>query len=132
MRRIATFLVTSLAVALGAGALAMQAQAARDSVPPAVATAPFELVVFEADGCIYCEMLRRDVVPLYTSSQINRDAPIRFVNVSKSDETKMGLTQAITIAPTVVLMREGQEVDRITGYTGPFNFLELVGHMMGR
>lgn len=128
MRKILTFLV----LALTALAHATWANAARDGLPPAVAAAPYELVVFEADGCVYCEMLRRDVVPLYTASQIQREAPIRFVNVSKSDETGMGLTYAITIAPTVVLMREGREVDRITGYTGPFNFLELVSHMMGR
>lgn len=125
-------IVTLVALALTAVVQATWAFAARDSLSPSVAAAPYELVVFEADGCVYCEMLRRDVVPLYTSSQINREAPIRFVNVSKSDESGMGLTYAITIAPTVVLMREGREVDRITGYTGPFNFLELVGHMMGR
>ena len=107
--------------------------AARDAAPPAAAIAtPYELIVFEADGCVYCEMLRRDVLPLYTSSSIQAEAPIRFVNVSRSDETKMGLAGAITVAPTVVLMREGQEVDRITGYSGPFNFLQLVGYMMGR
>ena len=105
---------------------------ARDGLPPQLSASPYELVVFEADGCVFCEMLRRDVLPLYTASEIQREAPIRFVNVSKSDETKMGLAAAITIAPTVVLMRDGQEVDRIIGYSGPFNFLQLVGHMMGR
>ena len=44
----------------------------------------------------------------------------------------MGLNSAITIAPTVVLMHQGQEVDRIVGYTGPFNFMKLVAYMMGR
>jgi thioredoxin-related protein len=128
MRRLAATILVSLSAALTAQA----ASGVLDKAPLAAAAAPYELVVFEADGCIYCEMLRRDAAPLYTSSEVNRDAPIRFVNVSHADETRMELAGAITIAPTVVLLREGREVDRITGYTGPFNFVQLVERMMGR
>jgi hypothetical protein len=32
--------------------------------------------------------------------------------------------------PTMVMMRGGQEVDRISGYTGPENFFILVGKML--
>lgn len=121
-----------LATALIGLAPAFPALAARDALPKATEATPFELIVFEADGCVYCQVFRRDVLPLYTSSQVSREAPIRFVNVSRSDETKMGIASPITIAPTVVLMREGREVDRITGYTGPINFLRFVNIMMGR
>ena len=103
-----------------------------DASRPASPATPYELVVFEADGCIYCQHFRTDVLPLYKESQIGRETPIRFVNVSRSDETTMGLNGAITIAPTVVLMHKGQEIDRIVGYSGPFNFMKLVAYMMGR
>ena len=105
--------------------------AGRDAAKP-IPASPYELVVFEADGCIYCENFRQDVLPLYKASKIGRDTPIRFVNVSRADETKMGLNGGITVAPTVVLMHQGQELDRIVGYTGPFNFMKLVAYMMGR
>ena len=128
MRWLATFLLLVLAatqpVQLG--------HAARDVGPPAAAATPYELVVFEADGCVYCELFRRDVLPLYTGSKAAREAPIRFLNLTHSDESGMGLAAAITIAPTVVLFRDGAEVDRIIGYTGPLNFVQLVGHMMGK
>jgi thioredoxin-related protein len=108
------------------------ATARRDADRPVAQQSPYELVVFEADGCIYCDSFRRDVLPLYRESQIGRETPIRFVNVSRSDETRMGLSSAITVAPTVVLMSQGQEIDRIVGYTGPVNFMKIVAHMMGR
>ena len=91
-----------------------------------------ELVVFEADGCVYCEVLRRDLAPIYSASAHGRQAPLRFFNVSRSDESSIGLRSAITIAPTVVLLRDGREAGRITGYTGPDNFLQLVSLMIGR
>lgn len=108
------------------------AKARRDADKPAAPPTPYELVVFEADGCVYCENFRTDALPLYRSSQLGRDAPVRFVNVSRSDETKMGLSSAITVAPTIVLFHEGREVDRIVGYPGPFNLMKLVNYMMGR
>lgn len=110
------------------------AEARREVAAPSILqqAAPYELVVFEADNCVYCQNFREDVLPLYRESKIGREIPIRFVNVSRSDETGMGLSHAITIAPTVVLMHQGREVDRIIGYTGPFNFLKLVNYMLGR
>jgi thioredoxin-related protein len=111
----------------------MSEAAARGDAGGATGSLPrYELVVFEADGCIYCEAFRQQVVPLYAASTTGREVPLRFVNVSKSDETKMGITGAITIAPTIVLLRDGREVDRITGYTGPTNFMQMVAWMLGR
>lgn len=111
---------------------AATANASRESVTQAGPRSAFEVVVFEADNCNFCETFRSDVLPLYKSSKIGRETPIRFVNVSHSDETKMGLSGAITMAPTVVVMHQGQEIDRIVGYTGPINFMKLIAHMLGR
>ncbi|HXF52935.1 MAG TPA: hypothetical protein VNK52_02320, partial [Hyphomicrobiaceae bacterium] len=60
-----------------------------------------ELVVFEADGCLYCDVLRREVAPLYAATAASRRVPLRFLNVSRTDESAAGrLDHAITIAPT--------------------------------
>ena len=128
MRWLATLVVAGLVAFVPV----QTGHAARDRGPPAAAVAPYDLVVFEADGCVYCEFFRRDVLPLYTSSDVAREAPLRFINLTHADESKMGLSAAIMIAPTVVLFRDGVEVDRIIGYSGPGNFLQLVGHMMGK
>ena len=126
------WLSSLLALILATSIAAVPVDAARDIGPPTATVTPYELVVFEADGCIYCEVFRRDVLPLYSESKAAREAPIRFINLTHADESRMGLSSAITIAPTVVLFRDGTEVDRIIGYTGPFNFVKLVGHMMGK
>jgi|GEM_PF-5777267 len=78
-----------------------------------------ELVLFEADGCLYCDVLRREVAPLYATTAEARRVPLRFFNVSRTDESAAGrLDRAITIAPTAVLLRDGRESARIAGYTG--------------
>jgi thioredoxin-related protein len=128
MRKLSLLLFVMLAAAVPSATSNARTDASKRPAP----TSPYELVVFEADGCIYCQNFRSDVLPLYRESQIGRETPIRFVNVSRSDETKMGLSGAITIAPTVVLMHQGQEIDRIVGYTGPFNFMKMVAWMLGR
>lgn len=125
-------LVAILSAVLLTSQSALPAGARSAGTAPGALQSAYELVVFEADGCVYCQHFRTDVLPLYKASQIGRETPIRFVNVSRSDESKMGLNSAITIAPTVVLMHQGQEVDRIIGYTGPFNFMKIVAYMMGR
>lgn len=132
MRKVMRKSAVVLAAILAAAAPSATSLARTDTSKLPALASPYELVVFEADGCIYCENFRSDVLPLYRESQIGRETPIRFVNVSRSDETKMGLSGAITIAPTVVLMHQGQEVDRIVGYTGPFNFMKMVAYMLGR
>ncbi len=128
MRKLSILLSTAILTALPLPA----AQARRDLDRPIAQTTPYELVVFEADGCVYCEAFRADALPLYSTSQLGRDAPVRFVNVSRSDETKMGLNSAITVAPTIVLFHKGQEIDRIVGYPGPTNLMKLVNYMLGR
>lgn len=128
MRKLSRLFTIAVLAALAPSVASARSDASRLATP----SSPYELVVFEADGCVYCQHFRSDVLPLYRESQIGRETSIRFVNVSRSDETKMGLSSAITIAPTVVLMHKGQEVDRIVGYSGPFNFMKLVAYMMGR
>lgn len=128
MRKLPVLIFSALVAVLPATAV----HARSDLGKPAASISPYELIVFEVDGCTYCQDFRLQILPLYTSSPLGREAPMRFVNVSRSDETKMGINAAITIAPTVVLMREGREVDRIVGYTGPLNFMKMVNYMMGR
>lgn len=127
MRRLAALLIAAAAVLL-------PIQAGHGALEPrggkAVQTT-LELVVFEANGCIYCEVFRSDVLPLYKGTPRSQQAPIRFVNLSHADESKMGLTEPIRIVPTAVLFDKGQERGRVAGYTGPENFMELVAQMIG-
>ncbi|MGI9479717.1 MAG: hypothetical protein ACR2PI_23650 [Hyphomicrobiaceae bacterium] len=89
-----------------------------------------ELLVFEGKGCAYCFIFRRDVVPGYLQSPRARDVPMRFIDVRKADLSTLQLRQPLTMLPTVVLMKNGREVDRIAGYMGPEPFYHMVSRLM--
>lgn len=90
-----------------------------------------ELVVFEIDGCTYCELFRQDVLPGYLASPRSRTVPIRFVNAERVDLKRLPLASPVDTVPTIVLVENGREAGRITGYTGPENFFRLVSHLLG-
>jgi hypothetical protein len=127
MRRVAALFAAAATLMLPAGA----SQGALEPRGALRLPAPLELVVFEANGCTYCEVFRRQVLPLYRATEKGKQAPIRFVNLSYADESKMGLSEPITIVPTAVLLEEGRERGRVTGYTGPDVFLDMVTQIMG-
>ena len=119
----------ALLVVTMAAVLSVSGRAARDSDLPAAASAR-ELVVFEARGCVYCAYFRRDVLPGYLTSQRAAELPIRFVDVEHAGSLEPALNSPLTIVPTIVLLVDGREVTRITGYTGPENFFQIVSHML--
>jgi len=129
MRRIiAAFAILTL------GALATSGSyAARNIETVALSTASsYELLVLEVPGCLYCRVLRRDVLPAYEISPRAREVPIRFVDLNDIDDDRIGLTSPVDIVPTVVLMRDNKEVGRITGYLGPESFFHSVNHLMNQ
>jgi hypothetical protein len=110
------------------GALSETGRAAWDLETTALSPSRRELVVFETADCNYCLLLRRDVLPEYLRSRRAAEVPVRFVDVESIDLDRLPLSSPLTLVTTVVLMSEGYEVGRITGYTGP----ELFFHLMSR
>jgi len=97
----------------------------------AVPTSTIELIVIEARGCPMCQLFRDEIAPLYRTTARARLAPLRFVDVAHADIDAMGLASPVEIVPTVILMRDGTEIDRLVGYTGPEIFMRAVGAMLG-
>lgn len=124
---------SALALAALAVVAGSNSEAARQIETSAiVSTSSYELIVLEVPGCIYCRVFRRDVLPAYEISARAREVPMRFIDLNDIDEDKMGLTSPVDVVPTVVLMQDGREVGRITGYLGPESFFHSVSHMMGQ
>lgn len=90
----------------------------------------FELIVIEAEGCIYCQIFRRDVLPAYEISKRSQQVPLRFLDINEAEAGKMTLSEPVAIVPTVVLVERGREVSRVTGYVGPEAFFHSVNQMM--
>jgi thioredoxin-related protein len=108
---------------------AFHANAAREPAP-AKGGVTQEIVVFEVENCGYCGLFRDQVLPAYRTSPRNAELPIRFVDLNEADVSKMKLIAPIQIVPTIVMIKNGQEVDRIAGYTGRETFFQLVTRML--
>jgi hypothetical protein len=89
-----------------------------------------ELVMFTRDGCPWCARFEREVGPIYPRTAEGRVAPLRRVEVVASGTTVPGLREPVVAAPTFVLLDEGREVGRITGYLGDDAFWGLLGKML--
>ena len=125
--------VVGVALAVALVAFAGQGQAARDAAPLSTKSGPrLEILVFETDACSYCEIFRRDVAPGYRLAPIAASAPLRFVDVTKVDLDRIGLAARVEILPTSVLMRDGREVERITGLTAAETYYVLLRHMIAK
>lgn len=90
----------------------------------------FELIVVEAEGCIYCGLFRRDVLPAYETSEQGREAPARFVDVNDVDGAHLDFTSPVDIVPTFVVVKSRHEIGRISGYVGPENFYHSIKYLL--
>lgn len=84
-----------------------------------------QLVVFEAEDCLYCRKFKADVLdhwksPVAIVSSLNTDAP-----------TGWSLEKALFATPTIVLFEKGKEVSRYTGYNGETaRFWQWLGYQL--
>lgn len=117
-------------VALLALAVASRGFAAHDLAAPAGAASDLELLVVEAEGCIYCRIFRRDVLPSYLASQRAQHVPMRFADFSDVQGGSLALEEPIDSVPTVLLLKAHKEVGRIAGYVGPENFFHALSSLL--
>jgi len=89
-----------------------------------------EMVVMEADGCIYCGLFRRDVLPAFEASERGRTLPVRFMDVNDVDTAPITLSQPIDILPTFVVLKDHKEIGRIPGYVGPETFFQSINYVL--
>ena len=71
-----------------------------------------QLIVFEAEDCVYCRQFKAEVLdrwqsPVAVVSTLNPEPPVGWV-----------LEKALFATPTIVLFEKGREVSRYTGYNG--------------
>lgn len=86
-----------------------------------------ELVMFERDGCVWCARWEREVGQIYAKTPEGAAAPLRRVNLDRGSGTESGLKGPVRFTPTFVLLDNGREIARITGYMGEEAFWGLLG-----
>jgi thioredoxin-related protein len=106
------------------------------SVPHADADAAsrsgMALIVIEVPGYFYCRLFRRDVHPVYEASTRARVVPMRFLDLEAASARQLAFERPIDVLPTVVLFRNGREVNRIAGYMAPHNFIRVINHLLSQ
>ncbi len=88
------------------------------------------LYMVEQHGCIYCERWDAEVGDAYHKTAEGRIAPL--VRLQLRDPLPEGLTfeRKAVFTPTFVLVRDGQELERIEGYPGEDFFYGMLGVML--
>jgi thioredoxin-related protein len=120
----------SLALVAALLAPATELNAARELGSPR-AGHRLEVLVLEVRNCDICSLVRTNVQPLYEQAAFARDVPMRYVDITRIDERRLGLRDSVRTVPTIVVIRDGEEVDRITGYMSPADTLRIIGQLIG-
>lgn len=85
-----------------------------------------ELVMFDQTGCIYCQRWEQDVGRLYAKTDEAKKLPLRRINIRDQDKSGITLASPIRYTPTFVVIDNGREVGRITGYSSDDSFWGLL------
>lgn len=91
-----------------------------------------ELLMFEERGCPWCRRWHAEVGVAYPKTPEGRRAPLRRVDLGEARPVGVRFTRPINVSPTFVLIEDGREVDRITGYPGADFFWGMLGEMLDK
>lgn len=88
-----------------------------------------ELLIFERDGCVWCQRWEREVGPIYDKTAETKVLPLRRINVDREKARGVTLASPVRYTPTFVVVDNGREVGRITGYISDDAFWGLLGKL---
>ena len=105
--------------------------AAAAALSPGVAAAS-ELVMFERDGCVWCARWNREIAPVYDRTEEAKVLPLRRINMDRDKEPGVLLASPVRFTPTFLIVDDGHEIGRITGYMNDESFWGLLGNYAAR
>jgi thioredoxin-related protein len=93
---------------------------------------PAELLMFERDGCVWCQRWDHDVGPIYGKTDEAKRLPLRRINIDTQANQNVELTAPVRYTPTFVVSDHGREIGRITGYMGDDAFWGLLSTLLAK
>ena len=81
----------------------------------AQASAAYELIMVEQQGCHYCERWKEEIGPIYPKTDVGMFAPIRMVDITNVDSTPE-IAAAVVFTPTFIITDGDREITRMEGY----------------
>ena len=91
-----------------------------------------ELVMFERAGCPWCARWDAEVAPAYMKTEEGRAAPLRRHNLDQGQPKDIVLQSPVRYTPTFVLVDDGHEKGRITGYIDNGMFWGILKQMIAK
>lgn len=88
------------------------------------------LYMVEQPGCIYCARWNAEVGDAYHLTAEGRAAPLQRIDLHATLPEGVTFARKAAFTPTFVLVRDGQELERIEGYPGEDFFWGLLGVML--
>lgn len=89
-----------------------------------------ELVMFEQQGCVYCQKWEREIGQAYPKTSEGKAAPLRKVDINRPIPEDLAGIRVERFTPTFVLLEQGEEVGRIRGYPGDEFFWFLLNELL--
>ena len=117
-------LVAALVVALIPAVVGIMAQAS-----PASGA---ELLMFEERGCVWCRRWDAEVGVAYPKTLEGRRAPLHRIDIHAARPPDLALSAPVRATPTFVLVEDGREIGRITGYPGADFFWGMLEGLMAK
>lgn len=88
--------------------------------------------MFERDGCVWCARWNREIAPVYDRTDEAKVLPLRRVNMDRDKEPGVQLASPVRFTPTFLIVDDGHEIGRITGYMNDESFWGLLGKYAAR
>lgn len=85
-----------------------------------------ELVMFQQGGCVWCAQWDRKVGPVYDKTAEAKLLPLRRVDISQQTAAGVTLAARVVYTPTFVVVDNGREIGRITGFINDEAFWGLL------
>lgn len=101
------------------------------ALAPAQADAA-ELLLFETDGCYWCDLWKDEVGDYYHKTREGSIAPLRIVDMDEDIPADLAFVGPVRASPTFVLIDRGRELARIVGYAGEDGFWTLMDRALER
>lgn len=91
-----------------------------------------ELIMFEQQGCEWCELWHSEIGPIYPKTAEGRRAPLRRVDIFDPLPDDLASITPGRFTPTFVLVENGMEIGRIRGYPGGDFFWGLLAELISK
>ena len=89
-----------------------------------------ELVMFESEGCEWCEVWDEEIGVAYAKTSEANIVPLRRVDIDDVRHADFKHLKGLIYTPTFVVMDNGKELGRITGYPGEDFFWQFLNEIL--